>query len=87
MFLNFDHRVVDFEDEEWEEISRTDKVIIRSWFLHSGDNDQAALAEYYETDRSVRDAVKNYGLIDRIRNVNYLASFSFSHPSLVIRAT
>lgn len=76
MLFNFEPETVGFYDEEWELIPRTDKVIIRDFFLHGGDKDQVMLYNFYETDKKIRNAVNLYELRARPRLQLSLASFS-----------
>ncbi len=65
MFYDFPYLKAGFKEEEWEEVPRTDKVIIKAFYMNEGDLDQTMLSEFYETDRKVRGAVKTYGLFSR----------------------
>lgn len=76
MLYRFDHTQAGFTDEEWEDVSRGDKVIIRDWYLHGGDKEQVMLFNYYETDRQIRRAVNFYELRSRPLLQISLASFS-----------
>lgn len=77
MFLSFAYHQAGFTDEQWEEIPRTDRVIIRDFFLNGRDVDQTMLYNYYETDSKVRKAVKRYDLKTRMMPHFSLADFSF----------
>lgn len=84
MFLNFDHTVVDFTEDEWESVSRVDKTIIREWFLNGRDNDQTMLSLYYETDKSIWKTVKGYDLKKRAQDKHHLAPFTFFQSNLAV---
>lgn len=79
MFFNFDHAEADFTDEQWDDIPRTDKVIIRDFFLNDCNVDQTMLYGYYETDFKVRQAVHKYELRARPRIALSLARFHLPH--------
>lgn len=75
MFYNFEPSEAQFSDEEWDTIPRTDKVIIRDWYLNGCNNDQTMMYGFYETEFKVRRAVDKYELRARPRVQLSLASF------------
>lgn len=78
MFHHFDYFRYGFTDEEWDEIPRVDKVIIRDYALNGGDRDQTMWYGYYETIYQVRKAEKEYHL-DRRPKIH----FSYTDFNLV----
>ena len=58
--IDFPYIVADFRHDEWEEIPRTDKLIIRDYYLLKGNLDQIMNWSFYETDRKIRGAMKTY---------------------------
>lgn len=75
MFYNFNPSEAGFSDETWDAIPRTDKVIVRDWYLNGGNNDDTMLYGFYETDFSIRSAVNKYELRARPRIQISLAHF------------
>ena len=67
MIFRFDYLALGFQEEEWDAIPRTDKLIIRDYEINGRDSWQASLFGYYETDDSVRKAIKRYDLKSRPR--------------------
>lgn len=62
MLFDFPYLQAGFSDEQWDHVPRTDKVIIRDWYLMKGDLDAVMYFGFYQTDRHIRGAVKDYGL-------------------------
>lgn len=78
MFFNFPYESIGFSEEEWEDVSRTDKLIIRDFYLNGCDKDQTMLFGFYETDRKVRTAIKKYNLPQRVHPQLSVAMFNFA---------
>lgn len=77
MLFNFDYIAAGFKEEEWEDIPRPYKVIIRDWHVHRGDSDQVMLFNYYDTDQQIRRAENIYELRMKPMLQISLANFSF----------
>ncbi len=65
MFYSFPYLQAGFSHDEWDDVPRTDKVIVRDYFMNEGNCEQASLFGFYDTDRSVRGAIKKYDLHKR----------------------
>lgn len=65
MLFDFPYEAAGFKEEVWEIIPRTDKCIIRDYFTNGRSVEQTGLFGFYETDRSIREAVNVYGLRSR----------------------
>lgn len=60
--VDFPYLSAGFEEDEWYDIPRTDKLIIRDFYLMDGNKDRMVNFGFYESDRSVRGAMKMYAL-------------------------
>ncbi len=65
MLYDFPYEDAGFNEREWESIPRTDKLIIRDYHMMNGDMDQVMFFGFYETDRKIRGAMKEYHLRSR----------------------
>jgi hypothetical protein len=62
MLYDFPYLAAGFTEEEWDGIPRTDKTIIRDYYLFGGNQDKMLSFEFYDTDRKIRGAMKIYHL-------------------------
>ena len=65
MLFDFNFKEVGFSDEEWEEIPRTSKCVIRSYYLNGRDKEETMLYEFLQTDWKVRQTINRYHLKER----------------------
>lgn len=67
MFLDFRHRDLGFSDEEWEDMPRTHKVLIRDFALNGYDDIRTVLYDSYESDYELNKVKRVYQLSRRPR--------------------
>ena len=54
MFYNFPYQLAGFSHEDWEELPRGDRVIIRDYYLNGMSWEQTLIYDEYETSYQVR---------------------------------
>lgn len=77
MFLHFDYLQAGFTDEEWDQMPRRDRVLVRDYQLNGGDADQTAMYAEYDTAFQVEKVEKRYNLKKRPLVYFTFADFNF----------
>lgn len=77
VFLSFPHADAGFSDEEWDSMSRVDRVITRDYFLNGCDREQTLLFGEYQTVFQVRKVERQYDLEHRPKPELSIACFHF----------
>ena len=77
MFYRFPFYQAGFTEEEWEEMPRGNKVIVRDYFLNKKDREQCLLYGEFETVYQVRKVEKYYDLESRPEIIFCAEDFNF----------
>lgn len=77
MFLRFPFHDIGFSDDEWEELPRGDRVLIRDYYLNGKDSEQTLLYAEYDTAYQVRKIERRYELKSRPEIHFVLSDFHF----------
>lgn len=64
--MDFPYLLLGFSEEEWFDVPRTDKVIIKDWFIFRGNIEGVMRENFYETDFKIRRARDRYSLRNRV---------------------
>lgn len=65
MFYHFPFGAIGFTPDEWEIMPRTDRMVIKSWYLNGRNDERTALFEEYESARQVQNVKRRYSLQER----------------------
>ena len=65
MFWMLPYQKVGFSEEEWENIPRGDRCIIRDYYLNDCDREETLKYSYYQTMHQVRMVERKYDLESR----------------------
>ncbi len=64
--FDFPYLIAGFTEDEWFDVPRTDKVIIKDWYIFHGNMDFVMRENFYETDGKIRKARDRYGLRNKV---------------------
>lgn len=78
--FDFPYLMAGFKEDEWESISRGDKVMVRDYHLHGGNVERASFFGFFETDRSMREVRTKYDLREKPLLLINLASLINPFP-------
>lgn len=77
MFFNLRYDLLGFSDNEWWNMTRGDKCLVRDYVLNGYDETQTLMYDEYESARQVRHVTKKYDLEKRPRIALSHSDFHF----------